>query len=502
MGFLVGCQRLPLAANEFEGLPTHWKVAAPPYAINANSTLWIALEHYLGKSKSSKNLESILTLKAAGNSLFLRDASGFVHTDSEIQLRWKKVRLATPISWERQVLGPYASFESANRVALLLRKNGLQALVARPKEWQVWLKPGLRIPSGLDARKEKGIIEEAILPVLVSSNKEKLLLGPLEIQAQDGMLWKGARYKGPFRIQRDAYGTWTLVETVQMEDYLEGVVPHEIGASAPFSALAVQAVLARTWALANSNRFLVDGFHLCSNTQCQVYSDPAKATSPVREAIASTKGKVLIWQGKPINAFYHATNGGVIAAAEEAWATQPMPYLKAKFDGSKSWARNFSLPLHKERDIKNFLKLGDGSFGANHHRFRWNRELKAVELGKSLAKLLSTYSTPTEIRVVERGRSGRVLSLKIVFDSKRKPLILRLDNIRRYLPQLPSTLFVIEKVGQGIWNFSGGGFGHGVGLSQAGAMDLARRDWPIEKIFLHYYPGATYGFLPVSHDPL
>ena len=73
---------------------------------------------------------------------------------------------------------------------------------------------------------------------------------------------------------------------------------------------------------------------------------------------------------------------------------------------------------------------------------------------------------------------------------------MRLDRIRRTLRRLPSTLFVIEPQGWDRWLIRGGGFGHGAGLSQAGAIDLAWRGWSTERILRHYYPGTVYGPLP------
>ena len=147
--------------------------------------------------------------------------------------------------------------------------------------------------------------------------------GDIEIFSPDGLLWKEGLYYGPFFLKPDAYGTWTFLEKVPIEEYLLGVLPHEIGASSPPSALEAQAVLARTWALANSKRFEIDGYHLCSDTQCQVYKNPNKSSQEVQNAISETKGKVLLIDGSPIHAVYHATNGGVMAAAEEAWSIRP-----------------------------------------------------------------------------------------------------------------------------------------------------------------------------------
>ena len=86
-------------------------------------------------------------------------------------------------------------------------------------------------------------------------------------------------------------------------------------------------------------------------------------------------------------------------------------------------------------------------------------------------------------------------SLEIVGATDATPVVLRLDRIRRTLRRLPSTLFVLQQQGKDSWTFVGGGFGHGVGLSQAGAIDLADRGWTTERILSHYYPGTVYGAL-------
>jgi SpoIID/LytB domain protein len=104
---------------------------------------------------------------------------------------------------------------------------------------------------------------------------------------------------------------------------------------------------------------------------------------------------------------------------------------------------------------------------------------------------------PNRIVVLERGASGRVIALEI---GGAKPgaarVVLRRDAIRRTIRQLPSTLFSVEALGPGRWRFVGGGHGHGAGLSQAGAIDLAARGWSMEGILQRYYPGSQ--LLPLT----
>ncbi|MFM9109017.1 MAG: amidase, partial [Prochlorococcaceae cyanobacterium] len=134
--------------------------------------------------------------------------------------------------------------------------------------------------------------------------------------------------------------------------------------------------------------------------------------------------------------------------------------------------------------------LADGrqAYGADHPRFRWQRQLSAERLQQVLGAEAAGTGRPTGLQVLERGPSGRVLALEI-----RGPLgavVLRRDAIRRRLRELPSTLFTLTAEGPGRWRLSGGGFGHGAGLSQAGAIDLAARGWDVGRILAHYYPGT------------
>jgi len=114
-------------------------------------------------------------------------------------------------------------------------------------------------------------------------------------------------------------------------------------------------------------------------------------------------------------------------------------------------------------------------------------------LRQALGAAADSLFSPLQLKVLERGASGRVLALQISGSSDAAPVILKLDAIRRTLRTLPSTLFVLEPQGAERWLVVGGGFGHGAGLSQAGAIDLAWRGWPVERILSHYYPGTVYG---------
>ena len=466
-------------------------VPVPPALRAEQPDLWVALAAHLGQAP--------LRLVGAGGPLQLLDGRGQRHSATVFQLRWRAVPLPQPLQIERQVLGPFPSFESAEQVALAWRRDGREVVVAHPSEWEVWAEPGLAAPAGQRPRLQRLRLSQQLQPEVSTDGGWRRLQGPLQITAPRGLRWQGGIYAGPFRLQADAYGGWSLVEQVPLERYLEGVLPHEIGASAPAAALAAQAVLARTWALRNQHRFEVDGYHLCADTQCQVYSDPRQAGPGVRQAISATRGRILSWNQQPIHAVYHASNGGVAAGYEEAWAGPPLPYLRAAIDGPASLVAADPLPLRADASLRRLLQQGGQAYGSSHPLFRWSRRLDRDQIARALGPAAAGLGNLQQLQVLERGPSGRVVRLGL--RGSAGELVLSRDAIRRTLRTLPSTLFVLTPAGPGVWRLEGGGFGHGAGLSQAGAIDLAARGWTLERILSHYYPGTSLLPLQVLAAP-
>ncbi len=472
----------------------HWPVPPPPNPDPRDPRLWVALAARLAPATQAAGpVPAPLRLRSARGALTLTDAAGHRVQAADLVLHWRWQPLAQPRIWRRQVLGPFASSESAEQAADQWRQLGVKAVVAHPGDWEVWAPASALPPLGLQPRLQERRLVGRWLPELRPAAGARRLQEPIRIEAPGGLLWQKGVYGGPFRLQPDAYGSWALLEEVPLERYLEGVVPHEIGAGSPAAALAAQAVLARTWALSNQHRYRVDGYHLCADTQCQVYSDPRQAGAAVRQAIASTRHQVLSYAGRPIHAVYHATNGGVAAGFEEVWSGAPLPYLKAFVDGPSSLQGSLPLPLQPE-GLALLLRQGGTAYGANHPVFRWQRQLSAAQISAALRGVAPRLGEPRSVRVLERGPSGRVLALEIVGSGD--TTVLRLDAIRRNLRTLPSTLFEVRPVAAGQWRVVGGGFGHGAGLSQAGAIDLARRGWGLQRILQHYYPGTA--LLPLT----
>jgi SpoIID/LytB domain protein len=310
-------------------------------------------------------------------------------------------------------------------------------------------------------------------------------------------------YAGSITFQPNAYGSYTVVNAVPLETYLRGVVPHEVGPGAPFAAMAAQAILARTYALKNLHRFQVDDYQLCANTHCQVYKGLTGTHPRADEAIRQTSGLVLTYNGELVDAVYSSTNGGISAAFEDVWDGDPRPYLRRQADIAHQPGK--PLDLRQESSFQAFLAQREGFNEAGVSRlFRWEFSLSLEELNTQLRAgqdylgiPMPTWSSIAGMQILERSASGRVQVMQLDLQTAEgiRSILLRKDQVRLAFPRLYSTLFRIEPLKQGErlagYRFIGGGFGHGVGLSQYGSYTLARQGFNAAQILAFYYPGTT-----------
>ena len=143
--------------------------------------------------------------------------------------------------------------------------------------------------------------------------------------------------------------------------------------------------------------------------------------------------------------------------------------------------------------LNKFLEFADEKFyGNKHYLFRWEKILSSEKIQNNLLKnqLIEKKSDVVDLNIIERGSSGRVIKLEIKLKNYREPIVLIKDDIRRIFSFLPSNLFIINKLNDNLWLFKGGGFGHGVGLSQSGAIEMAELGFTYEQILNHYYQGT------------
>ncbi len=310
-----------------------------------------------------------------------------------------------------------------------------------------------------------------------------LYTGPIRVSpaARDGRITiSGKEYRGTFEVVSNKKGKLTVVNILDVENYLRGVVPLEIGKlkESGVEALKAQAIAARTYTLSSLGRRKNLGFDLYSTVADQVYQGYSAEWAIADRAITDTRGMIATYGGKPITTYYSSTCGGETESIEDAWGSSPVPYL-----------RNV-----RDRDGRS------GDFCQHSPVYEWRVEWKRKTLENILANRLPGLDrrkagefSLRDMDVRKRSPSGRVQLLEI--KSNHGTATLRGDKIRSALrrpvrgqPMLRSTKFNLKIRGDTIVA-EGGGYGHGIGMCQMGAIGMAEQGYKYDKILKHYYRG-------------
>jgi len=296
-------------------------------------------------------------------------------------------------------------------------------------------------------------------------------------------------------------GKIAVVNVLPLETYLQGVVPSEMHPGFPLEALKAQAVAARSrvYNRIGENGHGADSFDFCDEVHCQVYSGLSRRTPMTDLAVEETAGQVLWYRSGVCDAVFGGMCGGHGEDAQAAWGSQ-VDYLEGNWDGTglRRYGR-----LNGEKDVRKWI---DGSppcwcnttqknsptfFEYTRKYFRWQIGIGRSELTANLVQ--AGYARIGSIRELipeQRGLSGRIIRLRIV-GSDGETIIRGELNIRKALsPQtLWSSCFYVEKE-SGSFVLKGAGWGHGVGMCQTGAGQMAWKGKRYDAILRQYYRGA------------
>ncbi|MFH1258708.1 MAG: SpoIID/LytB domain-containing protein [Elusimicrobiota bacterium] len=286
---------------------------------------------------------------------------------------------------------------------------------------------------------------------------------PLYIKNESGegsFRFEGRNYSGNIILLSNKPGKITVINEVPLEDYLSGVIESEISPAWPEECIKAQAVVARTYALKNSNKHRSEGFEICANTHCQVYKGISKYKS-VQQAVAETKGEVLVFRGELINSYFHSNCGGSTENVAEVWGK--------KNDPPVSYLRRVRCSYGKEDP--------------------WSWQINSDWLVRAFNS--SGYRIERIKKISLQGITGSGRVRDLVIYTERGKIILPAVQFRMLVGpnRLRSTMFKLRKK-RDDFIFSGQGWGHGVGLCQWGARYLAARGYKYTKILRLYYPGT------------
>jgi stage II sporulation protein D len=270
-------------------------------------------------------------------------------------------------------------------------------------------------------------------------------------------------------------GTALIVREVALEDYVTAAALSEVHPDAADGATAeemfeVQTVLARSYARTNLGRHAKDGFDFCSTTHCQLY-EPARLASSrwvdaVRAADRRTSGRILWFAGAPARAVFHADCGGHTSAAAAVWGGVAPAYLAGRSD--------------------------DGVAAAAHAPWTLQVRQDALRAALNSDSRTAVGATLANVEVAGRDEAGR--AEQIVLRGART-FVVRGEVFRDVVTRsmgpksLRSTLFTVTRT-SGTFVFAGRGYGHGVGLCQAGALARLRAGASPAEVLAYYFPGT------------
>ncbi|MGD1716659.1 SpoIID/LytB domain-containing protein [Dapis sp. BLCC M172] len=481
----------------------------------------------------TKPTDKIIIKATPGDRLTLRfktPAGEETLTTEKLELKIKMKPLEKPLLKERLILSSHRSYENAEEDAQFWKNKGIEVEVTQPGRWKVWAKrevyktPLLRrwllesiqahsntnVYLDLEALKQRPTAYWNMNGYTYHRHELHITAGKNEIIInnqfnQDTAISEERRYAGSLKLQPNAYGTYTLVNNVPIETYIRGVVPHELGAWPPKASLEAQAILARTYALRNLHRFAADNYELCADTHCQVYKG-LDVYPETDAAVTATRGKVLTYEDELIDAVYFAVSGGVTADFNDLWNGTERPYLQPVVDAPNNIWDLSTNSLASEQNFRKFMNLTKGFNEEGWIEFRWREVVSLPGIVSYLKSYFRQKNSPfaqfeiiKKVEVTERSPSGRVLKMNVETDLGM--IQLNKDEVQNAFWVPWSTLFYLDpiyKPDQTLWGYAfvGGGFGHGVGLSQKGAIKLAELGWTSDRILSFYFPGTTV--LPLS----
>lgn len=242
-----------------------------------------------------------------------------------------------------------------------------------------------------------------------------------------------------------------IVNRVEMDEYLKGVLPKEMSPSFPMESLKAQALCSRSFAINNYNKFIKNGYNLDDTTRSQVYYGKDVEEKTTNKAVEETIGQVIKYDGKVAETIFCASSGGYTVASSEAWGGNSVPYLISKED---------PYSVHP-----------------------WKYELKNSDLKK--LNLSDVFSVS-----LDYNNSNRVNNL--TFATSKGDVKIKATDFRKKIGNtiIKSTLFDVNVIGNKVF-VSGKGYGHGVGMSQYGAVEMAKKGSNYKDIIEFYFPGTN-----------
>ncbi len=272
---------------------------------------------------------------------------------------------------------------------------------------------------------------------------------------------KERKYRGAVDVLLTETQQLLFVNVISIESYIKGVLYHEVSHRWPLEAIKAQAVAARTYAAFQIQQNKKKDYDMTNDIYSQVYGGKTSERYRTNLAVQRTQGDILVFDGKILPAYYHATCGGRTEDVQEVW-------------------KHNLYPLKGVRCV----------FCSHSPHYFWKKNIQLQEIQEKLNQHGHKIGLIKSIEIREHTSSGRVKTLEIV-GRKGEKLTLSGKDFREIMGPnvLRSNDYRVFMKGY-YCDFIGKGWGHGVGMCQWGAMGMARQQYSYDAILTYYYPGS------------
>lgn len=310
----------------------------------------------------------------------------------------------------------------------------------------------------------------------IGDHFDEVLITP---RSKDGLLsYNNAEYRGMMKILPDGR-TLELINIIHLDDYLKGVVPPEIGwvGEPEFEAIKAQAVAARTYSMSHLQQYPDKPYDMKSDVTDQLYHGVEVERPLVSKAVDETRGYVIKYGDELINAYYHSTCGGYTDDIDKVWDKKAAPYLRAVEDSEFcAWSKYYNW---KESYTAEQLKMRIEQYMSSER----GREIKIGDITDLYIKSYTPGGRVYELTVQTTQGSYDLGRDKIrwVFKRSSNPELI-LQSARFRVNVKKDANGKVETI-----ELAGGGYGHGVGMCQCGAIGMSRQGRQFKDILTFYY---------------
>lgn len=471
--------------------------------------------------------------------LVIRKDSHFVKTSQGQVIEYSPTE---GVPYEGTLIGPWhikigdntPDFMTAQSLVAVLLKSDIKAYVAYENGWQVWTgfyqdqkTAEARVAQLIDILKTDNIkvIPESSQRLAIYDTSFNVLMVyggtngfmqvyPKQENNPNVMSINGKRYRGCLEIRRYSDSDLTLINILDIEKYLYGVVPYEIEPDAPLEAIKAQVVAARTYAYRNigSSIYQKWGYDMLDTVKSQVYKGYDGERTTTNQAVDETKGKKMLYNGKLAQVFYFASSGGMTANVKEVWGgtieyllSVPDPY-ESETSYNYIWEKVLTAEEIKKILFISNVEIGD-ILSVSAEEFSPSGRVTKLRITGTQGSITyynedtrtifslnsQKYTIQSAGNVVVKADDGSLKTLALdgrYVASASGVSTLSAANTSLYVVGAGNNVHKVN-MSSNQYVFNGKGWGHGVGMSQEGAKGFARNGYTYDQILKHYYTGIT-----------